>query len=342
MSEQIIFPGLVSRRRPPENLAPTDIGLFEHEFERPIPPTCLATRHSVAILPSGVISDGGRLVAEAFASPSHITMRRRLRAALEFAQYGLWPTASKQKRAYWFADNWSSAYFHWLTDALPRLFVCWRLDPTLPVLLPGDLQDIDFIRESLKPFRLRQVEFTAPGVATKIAELVIPAHTAPTGNYNDAIIVELRSLFRSFYGYGVAAEPARRIYISRSLAGRRKVFNEAAIAPVLERFGFETVHMETMSFKEQVCLLAETQYLVSNHGAGLSNMMFMPAGASVLEIRKLGDAHNNCYFSLAACLGLRYFYQESPATDASESAHTANVIVDEEKLASILEAMIAK
>jgi len=49
--------------------------------------------------------------------------------------------------------------------------------------------------------------------------------------------------------------------------------------------------------------------LIGIHGAGLTNILFMPKGASVLELRRKDDSHNNCYFSLASALELNYFYQ---------------------------------
>ena len=46
--------------------------------------------------------------------------------------------------------------------------------------------------------------------------------------------------------------------------------------------GFETVYTEELSFAEQVRLFSETRCLVSIHGAGLTNLMFMPPGGHML------------------------------------------------------------
>src|ERR1035437_4173888 len=59
-------------------------------------------------------------------------------------------------------------------------------------------------------------------------------------------------------------------------------------------------------FEDQVAILSKARYVASNHGAGLTNMLFMRPGGRVLELRREGDAHNNCFFTLASALKLDY------------------------------------
>jgi len=128
-------------------------------------------------------------------------------------------------------------------------------------------------------------------------------------------------------------QPFRKLYISRSRAARRRIANEGALWPVLESQGFEFVHLEGRPFFEQVRLLAETSHLLSNHGAGLTNMLFMAPGTKVTEVRLRGDHHNNCYFSLARALELNYDYRLADPVRAGESAHTADVVVNTQEFA---------
>lgn len=51
-------------------------------------------------------------------------------------------------------------------------------------------------------------------------------------------------------------------------------------------FGFETVYAEDLSFDEQRNLFFETKILVTPHGAGLTNVLFMQPGTKVLELKK--------------------------------------------------------
>jgi len=98
------------------------------------------------------------------------------------------------------------------------------------------------------------------------------------------------------------------MYISRKLVDKRKAHNELAVELLMRKHGFEIVHPENISLKAQIELMAETQILVSLHGAALTNMLFLQEGQQVVELPNQGDSKTQCYFNLAAALGLRYHY----------------------------------
>lgn len=58
----------------------------------------------------------------------------------------------------------------------------------------------------------------------------------------------------------------------------------------------------------------------------------MPEGKTVVELRLARDAHNNCYFSLASALSLRYYYLLAGPADGSDAdqsdIHSRDVQVD--------------
>jgi capsular polysaccharide biosynthesis protein len=84
--------------------------------------------------------------------------------------------------------------------------------------------------------------------------------------------------------------------------------------------------------------MSKANMLVGLHGAGLTNMMFMPTQSRVLEIRNYGDSHNNCYFTLASEFGHRYFYIQSHGDNGNTQA--ANFTVDLHALDSVLRVLI--
>ena len=66
-----------------------------------------------------------------------------------------------------------------------------------------------------------------------------------------------------------------------------------------------TFNPDTTSFEEQVGVMAGTGILVAVHGAALTNLIFLPAGAVVIEVFPW-SFHKPTYRGLAGALGVHY------------------------------------
>jgi capsular polysaccharide biosynthesis protein len=93
------------------------------------------------------------------------------------------------------------------------------------------------------------------------------------------------------------------------------------------------VELDGMNWSDQVRLFREAVLVVSNHGAGLSNIMFMPANGRVIEL-KAGKNDYWCFFSLARVCHLQYAYLLCEAT--ADNHRSADIHVDLQKLLSLL------
>jgi capsular polysaccharide biosynthesis protein len=167
-------------------------------------------------------------------------------------------------------------------------------------------------------------------------ELTLVSPIAPTGNYRPAVMARLRQKYVQHLG---GTGSGRRLYVSRARAPLRRVANEDALVRLLSRHRIERVFLEELPFDQEVRLLSETDLLVGSHGAGLTNMLFMPEGGRVVEFRRTGDAANNCYFSLASDLGHSYHYVLCNPVQAGRDTHTADVAVDLEQVEKVLVAL---
>ncbi len=209
----------------------------------------------------------------------------------------------KIAKAIWVTDEWSDNYFHWMTDCLPRIWEGKELAPDSPILLPQSFEKLRYVTDSLKLAGL-EVIFFAKNENLKISELTLTARTATFPNFFEPLAKKTRERLSL---HPVQA-PWKKVYISRKLAPKRKAHNEQEVENFLRNQGFEIVYAEKLSLLEQIQLMSETSLLVCLHGAALTNMLFLPKTAKVLELRNVGDAITQCYFNLASALELPYFY----------------------------------
>jgi hypothetical protein len=336
----VLLPPGVARRPLPANFDPADLPLFAHELERELPAARLLDLRGVGVSPEGMLFKGWRVLPESFSSPE--IMRDffgRRRSVLKFfaANQLARPRRRIAGARLWVTDDWSYGYFHWLADALPRLLAARGHAAGATLLLPAAYARLEFVAASLAHFDLGGVEYLPAGEVAFCERLLLPTHAAPSGNYREELMRELRDRLAGGPGGGAGGE---RIYLSRGRAPKRRVANEPEILGALAEFGFRVVHFEEHPFAEQVRIARAARFLVSNHGAGLTNMLFMPEGGSVLELRREGEGERNWFFNLAAAVGLRYFYQNCAAADAA-GAHAGDVLVDPRRLRENLAKMLA-
>jgi Glycosyltransferase 61 len=319
----------VSKRRLPVNLTHENLDLFSHELERIIPETRLLALRDVRVSAEGILFRGYSMLSESFAFPSNMEQwKRKSRLKFFVNNYVLRRSRSIEGDVLWIVDDWSNGYFHWLTDVLTRLYVMRdRLDDFV-LLLPRDYEELEFVQPSLRSFGVKSVEFIRQNEVLRCRRISMPTHTAPSGHYNEEIIRGVRNVLLQAYGDPAYRGKGERIYISRGRALKRRILNEAAVLDVLTEFGFQTIYAEDLPFEKQVKTFSRARYLVSNHGAGLTNMLFMPQGGSLLELRHHMDRINNCYFTLSSALDLNYLYQTCQAGTGSQDPHDADIVAD--------------
>lgn len=227
-------------------------------------------------------------------------------------------------------DNWSKEYFHWLTDALTRYVVSEKYCNQSVLLLPIKFNESNYIIESLDFLKIKYQFITKK--KTFIHNLILPSHTANTGNYNVEAINKLNDKF-----VNKSTKPVKKVYVSRQQATRRKITNESELVQLLMNYNFEIHYFENYSFHKQLKLLNESKILVGLHGAGLTNMLFMPKGGIIVELRNQNDTTNNCYFSLASDLKHDYYYLKCQGDN--NDTYSVNVTIDLNNFENILKTL---
>jgi capsular polysaccharide biosynthesis protein len=317
----------------PKNISKQDISLFEHEIYRSFELSKIYYFHLALIDSAGVFITYKNLPKQVQEKTSiyKISINKWLYFILK--TYVKFKNVFVYKKAVWVTDCWSTGYFHWMLDSLPRLLESIVKSETA-IFLPANFVSLPFVIPSLEAMGFYNIKFMQANKYYLFNHLIFNTHSAPTGNYNEKTIRQLRDILTSKLKDD-SINLGERIFVSREKAERRKLINETDFVSILENFGFSIIYFENYSWNEQVSICSKAKYLIGLHGAGLSNMLFMPANSVVLEFRKVGDSHNNCYFSLASALGHSYYYLQCKTN--SVEVLNADFIVDKDDFQLLLE-----
>ncbi len=140
--------------------------------------------------------------------------------------------------------------------AIVQLFSCWPLQPAAsPLDLPPDVIGLNHLRPNVDE------DWVALHPLKEYLLRVFPA----SGTYDPGITL------------------IRRV-------GKREYAEHDLLLPKLERFGLPVREaiLERLSLGEQIDLMRNTRLLIGPHGAGETNMMFMPAAGKIVELYPKG------------------------------------------------------
>jgi len=210
----------------------------------------------------------------------------------------------KINKAIWITHNWTDAYYHWFIDALPRMLMAEEYaNVNNPIILPDYYKDITFVQQSLAILK-KNVVYYESGIPYWIKQLTITKHAAPIGSANPKLINQLSNIL----SLKTNKNPNRFIFVSRKKAKKRFIINEQELNVLFASLGIEVHCFEDYTLNQQIQLMAECKLLIGLHGAGLTNMLFMPEKAVIVELRNDEKApYNHCYKQLANALGHSYF-----------------------------------
>jgi len=163
---------------------------------------------------------------------------------------------------------WEWNYYHFYFDVLGKLELLHTVgvDDTLPLVLAKYADDVSFVRPLIERGKFKDRNWITPTSEYIKAEKILFCRTKRP--YRERILYILDSLQIE----ETADHEERRIYLSRS--GTRRLVNLKEIEPILEKHSFDVVDSAKMSIDEQISLFSKTRYIVANHGAGTTNILF--------------------------------------------------------------------
>jgi len=206
----------------------------------------------------------------------------------------------------------------------------------IPLLLSRRQAEVPFIKRSLELnlYRDRPVVIQEEDevIATDRLYTIRPPLHGRT--YRDRVLDRL----------GHASDPASsdRLFVTRgkSAENDRRLQNEDAVTDALAAFGFRTIDPQTLSLDKQIETFSKCGFMVSPHGAGLTNMIFRRgAPLDVVEIFNF-NLVNPCYEIVASDYG--FGYRALYCENVVGKPKSGNALVEIHALTDAVEAMLAR
>lgn len=213
-------------------------------------------------------------------------------------------------RTFSLVSRWSDNYWHWLFDCIGKILL-------LPEGGEGSVPLIDFYAGlNIEDYRFKKESLIAAGISFDQIIDILPLDqylfehlyvaNVPSSNAMPEMdlvnALRIKFLPKTSRDY---TKNSRRIYVSRGKCVNRIESNEWELDDLLKQYGFEKVHLEDMSFLGQVELFHSASVILSQHGAGLTNIVFAQKGTMIIEIFE-PEFVNPCYAFLCKKTGLDY------------------------------------
>jgi len=184
-------------------------------------------------------------------------------------------------------------YFHFLMEILPILLLI-RDKFDLKVFVQSSiLPKFPFVISAFSFFGLTFQILEPWAIDCSLKKLVklksiLQTSSIPYYYPNIASVVKLRQSFIASYSFTVdhSVESMTRILLLRSAksSAGRLLENADELEIALNNYGFQVLYAEELPFNRQCSVFHSAEVVVSVHGAGLSNIVFMKPGSLVIEL----------------------------------------------------------
>ncbi|MCU0709639.1 MAG: glycosyltransferase family 61 protein [Pirellula sp.] len=173
-------------------------------------------------------------------------------------------------------------FYHWTAEMMPRIRLVRDAGIDFDhILIP---KRHHYHRESLLLLGISPDKIVGIG---KYAHIQAEALIATSKIRQELSSTNVRFLHDSMAGqaWSKTSDPNRmRIYIARRTNGWRSVVNERELINAITPLGFRPVFLEDLTYKQQIQLFQQSEFVIGPHGSGLVNLAYCNSGTRVIEI----------------------------------------------------------
>jgi capsular polysaccharide biosynthesis protein len=332
----VLRPSRLIKREPPNNYREEDKALFEEHMQY------RTLDSKLYQIPNGYITGNGVIYSSFFSVlTDSLVMKEQKKyhqtnSLIKHALLGK-KKVLKGNRYLSVVDEWSVGHFHWFCDVVPKLVCLGARTSDYILLLPNH----PYIHRMGIPsilhmgVQFKDIQFIEEGSFYKVQDLSFVSRVSKSGQMDDELMAKIKAHFTAN-----TTEAKRKLYISRKQAKVRKVLNEEMVEGVLKENGFEIIESDVFSLSEHIALFGTAQSLVSIHGAGLTNSLFMKKGTAMSELIINKPSDNRCYYQLATSTGMQYFYHcGEPDSERPLEGNGCNITLDRKKFENFLQTL---
>jgi capsular polysaccharide biosynthesis protein len=231
---------------------------------------------------------------------------------------------------YYCINEFSNNYYHWVTEVLPKMvYVKNHLNGDCKFFIPYSLTGYQ-----LTSLKICKINFySSKNDVTLFPRLkVVENFTGSTGYHHPDLLNVTSQLIKN--SFSSDRNLKRKVYVTRENALRRRILNDENFKRILIKYGFEIFDFDEIKFEQQVEILMTSNILVAQHGAALTNMIFMQTGSAIVELLPKEVFNDKCYFILAGTMKHHYYYS---FCDTDGPSHiTSNFVVNINEFETVL------
>jgi capsular polysaccharide biosynthesis protein len=236
------------------------------------------------------------------------------------------------EKAFVITTRWSSNYFHWMTDVIPKIGILDNNYEGYSNIVINKIK-YDFQYDSLKYFE-HKYNFIQANQATGILvkQALIPVN-AGAGYQN---IKYVNSIYKKIVD---DLNSFSRIFISRENARKRKLKNQNELDILLNNYGFNKIILENFKFEDQVRIFGQAEIVIAPHGAGITNIIFSNENIDLIELVPGYKTKNYLMYSeIAAFKKINYYLvvDNSRKKNFSKKSFKANILELEKILKKLI------
>jgi capsular polysaccharide biosynthesis protein len=334
MKKNLIHPSLNVVRKPPLNydeMHPSKTNFIR--LAEIIPPIYAVEIKNAFVSPFGIVYKNGLVVNESVYS----MFKPHLFLLSFYKKIFLRKTVKIKGDCIVGHNSYYQNYYHWLLEAMPRLFLLKDKAPELTLILNSKAPN--FIKQYVSFFEFKEIVYIEDDKIAYVDKIMFTTFTARGLAMHEPIIRNMVKWLFEINDITQNSNQSKKIFITRKNVKHRRLINQDEVIAYLITKGFEIVTLEDLTIKEQMQLFADSKYVIGTQGAGMANMIYSTQGKLLITI--IHEEHgDDAYFNQTSLNNTSCYYFQCKGVGNNEFKNNDDIIVNMNNFIEVCEKYI--